>query len=66
MENEIKFDYELCTQDGIRDHIRSCEGNHVQQAVYSTFMDTLTQICYTERKIRGSVGWEANRSWKIK
>lgn len=47
----------------IRDKIRMCEGNHVQQVVYSTFMDTLTQICFTEQVIRGTIYWQGNRSW---
>ena len=58
------FIYELVSQDEVREKIKSCEGRHVQQAAYSTFMDTLTQICFTEQTIRGSVKWDKNRSWR--
>ncbi len=43
--------------------IRSCEGRHVQQIAYSSFMDALTQICFTEGVIRSTIDWEGNRSW---
>jgi hypothetical protein len=33
-------------------HIQECEGKHKQQAVYSTFHNGLTQICFGCRKIR--------------
>ena len=36
----------------IRNHIRQCEGRHAQQAVYSTFHDVLTQVCFGCRVIR--------------
>ena len=58
------FQYELLADDAIRQHIRDCEGRHVQQVVFSTYMDVLTQICFTEQKIRGSIAWEGNKSWK--
>ena len=63
-ENTIPFEYELMGEQQIREHIRNCEGQHVQQVIFSTFMDTLTQICFTEQKIRSSILWEGNRSWR--
>lgn len=66
METLISFEYELLMESEVRDCIRSCEGRHVQQVIFSTFMDTLTQVCFTEQKIRSSIGWEGNRSWKVK
>ena len=36
----------------IRKHIQDCEGKHIQQVVYSTYHDALTQICYGCKKIR--------------
>lgn len=49
----MKLDYEHCdTQGEVRGHIQNCEGRHTQQAIYSTFHDALTQICYGCRKIR--------------
>lgn len=60
----MQFEYErLPTLDAVRASIQSCEGRHVQQAIYSTFMDALTQVCFTCQKIRGHVDWEANRSY---
>ena len=64
---EKKFDYELCdSMEEVREHIKNCEGKHVQQAIFSTYMDTLTQICFTCQKIRSTIAWEGNRSWKAK
>jgi hypothetical protein len=36
----------------VRANIQKCEGHHTQQAIYSTFHDALTQICYGCKKIR--------------
>lgn len=59
------FAYELCSSTlEVRERIRACEGRHVQQAVWSTFMDTLTQVCFTEQVVRSTIAWEGNRSWK--
>jgi len=60
----ITFEYVLLQQDDVHGWIRSCEGQHVQQAILSTFMDTLTQVCFTCRKVRSSIAWEGNRSWR--
>lgn len=58
------FEYELMdNQESVRNQIRQCEGKHVQQAIFSTFMDTLTQVCFTEQKIRSTIEWEGARSW---
>ena len=63
-ESAITFEYELMTNtDAVRAQIRECEGRHVQQAIFSTFMDTLTQICFTCGKVRSTIAWEGNRSW---
>jgi hypothetical protein len=55
--------YELLPEERVRAHIRNCEGRHVQQTVFSTFMDTLTQVCFTEQVVRSSIQWDGNRSW---
>lgn len=48
-----KFDIERCeTMEEVRQHIQVCEGKHTQQAIYSTFHDALTQICYGCKRIR--------------
>jgi len=61
-----EFTYELMeSTDAVRQQIRQCEGHHVQQAIFSTFMDTLTQVCFTEQKVRSTIGWEGNRSWVV-
>ena len=59
----MTFDYEIHTLEEIRKHIQECEGRHVQQAVFSTFMNSLTQICFTCQKVRGMIEWNGNRSW---
>lgn len=60
------FTYELMSsQRDVRSAIQGCEGKHVQQVAYSTFMDALTQICFTERRIRSTVQWDGSRSWSV-
>jgi len=52
----MKFDYEyLETQEEVRQHIQSCESRHTQQAIYSTFHDALTQICFGCQKVRSTI-----------
>jgi hypothetical protein len=56
MIDRIAFEYEYVpTQEEVRKHIQNCEGRHTQQAIYSTFHDALTQICYGCRKIRTTI-----------
>ena len=45
----------LNSVEEVRENIRNCEGRHIQQAIYSTFHDALTQICYGCRKIRSTI-----------
>lgn len=42
-------------QSEVRKHIQQCEGKHTQQAIYSTFHDALTQICYGCKMVRSSL-----------
>jgi len=50
------FTYEYIEKmEDIRKHIQSCEGKHTQQAIYSTFHDALTQICFGCYKIRSTI-----------
>lgn len=51
------------TTQQIRQKIWECEGRHVQQVAYSSFMGALTQICFTCQRIRSTIGWSGNRSW---
>jgi len=51
-----KFDYEYIEkQEEVREHIKNCEGKHTQQAIYSTFHDALTQVCFGCYKIRSTI-----------
>jgi len=53
---EKTFEYEYCeTQEEVRKHIKECEGCHTQQAIYSTFHDALTQVCFGCHKIRSTI-----------
>ena len=49
--------------EAVRQAIKQCEGKHVQQVAFSSFMDVLTQICFTCQKIRTTCKWEGNRSF---
>ena len=52
----MTFQYKHCnTQEEVRAHIQECEGYHTQQAIYSTFHDALTQVCFGCRKIRSNI-----------
>ena len=52
----ILFEYEyFIRMEDVRKHIQNCEGRHTQQAIYSTFHDALTQICYGCRKVRSTI-----------
>lgn len=54
--DKILFEFKhLNSQEEVRKHVRDCEGKHPQQVVYSTFHDTLTQICFGCRKIRSNI-----------
>jgi hypothetical protein len=50
------FEYKyLPTMEEVRQQVKKCEGAHVQQCAYSTFHDSLTQICFGCRVIRSSL-----------
>lgn len=52
----MMFTYEyLEEQEEVRGFIKSCEGKHTQQAIYSTFHDALTQVCFGCKKIRSTI-----------
>ena len=54
--NKITFEYEyIPEQEEVRKHIQECEGRHTQQAIYSTFHDALTQVCFGCKKIRSTI-----------
>ena len=52
----MKLDVEVFdTQRQVRDFIQKCEGQHTQQVAYSTFHDSLTQICFGCMKVRTNI-----------
>ena len=50
----IEYEY-VEKQEDVRNHIKNCEGRHTQQAIYSTFHDALTQLCFGCKKIRSNI-----------
>lgn len=50
----LEYEY-IPNQEDVREHIKECEGKHTQQAVYSTFHDALTQICFGCLKVRSTI-----------
>lgn len=43
------------TQEEVRKRIQECEGKHTQQAIYSTFHDALTQVCFGCHAVRSTI-----------
>lgn len=54
MNKTLEYEY-LENMEDVRKHIQQCEGRHTQQAVYSTFHDALTQVCYNCWKVRSTI-----------
>ena len=53
---QIKLQYEFIESwEELHKIIQDCEGRHTQQVVVSTFHDGLTQIDWTDMKIRSTV-----------
>lgn len=52
----MTFTYEhIPDQADVRKHIQDCEGRHTQQAIYSTFHDALTQVCFGCLRVRSTI-----------
>ena len=51
---ELIYEY-LENQEDVRKHIQECEGKHTQQAIFSTFHDALTQVCFGCLKVRSTI-----------
>lgn len=51
----MKLEVEYMGKGCVEYHISGCEGQHVQQVVYSTYHKALTQICFGCKKIRTSM-----------
>ena len=50
----MKYEY-VEKQEDVRAQIQRCEGRHVQQAIYSTYHDALTQVCFGCMKVRSTI-----------
>jgi len=50
----FKYEYYKTIEEIIK-IIQKCEGNHTQQVVYSTFHNCITQIDWTDKKIRSNI-----------
>lgn len=50
----FKYQY-VPKQEDVRKNIQECEGRHMQQVAYSTFHDSLTQICYGCMVVRSNI-----------
>jgi len=53
--------WRFSNQEQIREHIKKCEGKHLQQVVYSSYHDALTQICFGCKKIRTTLYLKENK-----
>ncbi len=52
----MKFDYEFVGMLGdLREQIQKCEGNHIQQVIYSTYHDGMTQVCFGCKRVRSTI-----------
>lgn len=50
----LEYEY-VPTHEEVRKHLQECEGKHTQQAIYSTFHDALTQVCYGCKVVRSTI-----------
>jgi hypothetical protein len=50
----LEYQY-IDSWDELHEIIKHCEGKHTQQVVVSTFHDGLTQIDWTDMKIRSTI-----------
>ena len=54
--NNITFEYQYIPEkEDLMKIIDSCEGQHTQQAIYSTFHSALTQVCFGCKKVRSTI-----------
>lgn len=49
------MDYEYLENSEVEKWLVKCEGWHFQQAAYSTFHKSLTQVCFGCKKVRSSI-----------
>ena len=48
----------LPNEASVKKEIKVCEGKHIQQVVYSTYHDALTQVCFGCKKVRTTLSKE--------
>ena len=54
----MKFELETFGTIGqVRHQIQKCEGKHTQQIAYSSYHDSLTQVCFDCKKVRTNVAF---------
>ena len=51
----MEFKLKPLSEQSIKRHIKGCEGKHIQQVVYSSYHNALTQICFGCRKVRNKL-----------
>jgi hypothetical protein len=51
---QLEYEY-IETMEQLRSQIKACEGKHTQQAIYSTYHDALTQVCFGCMKVRSTI-----------
>lgn len=53
-------------QEAVKNHIKSCEGKHIQQIAYSSYHNALTQICFGCDEVRTSLKEKETESKEVK
>ena len=54
--NNLVFEYEYVPSiEELVKIVQGCEGRHTQQAVFSTFHNGLTQVCFGCKKVRSNI-----------
>jgi len=52
----MEFEYEfISSMKKLREKIQECEGKHKQQIAYSSYHDSLTQVCFDCKKVRSNI-----------
>lgn len=64
--DDIYFKLVFCDENWLKAMIEMCEGKHIQQVVYSSYHNALTQICFGCREIRTSLKEQELKKWKKK
>lgn len=54
----MRFELETFASVGqVRHQIQKCEGKHIQQIAYSSYHDSLTQVCFDCKKVRTNIAF---------